>query len=330
MKSARVMVLGAGAWGTALANVAADGRTRVPLYGRDPAQVEALARDRENRRRLPNAPLAPPVAPTGDLGELREIDIALGTAPAQAMRDLVRHARPYLRSGAVFVICAKGIERETHKFLSEVVAEEAPQVEVAALSGPGFALDVCRGLPTAVTIAHAEPERARALAQELSTKSFRLYHSTDLRGVEIGGAAKNVLAIASGMAAGRELGASAAAALVARGFAELSRLGAALGARPETLMGLSGLGDLVLTCSSSQSRNFALGQALGRGEPVAQAGRGKLAEGAFTAAALVDIAREHGVEMPIAEAVNAILAGRIGVDDAIAALMTRPLRAEGA
>jgi glycerol-3-phosphate dehydrogenase (NAD(P)+) len=328
MKSSRVVVLGAGAWGVALANVAAEGRARVPLWARDPQHTAALARDRENRRHLPGLPLAAAVAPTSDLAELEQADIALGVVPAQAMRELLRRARSFLRKDAAFVICAKGIERESRKFMSEVVAQEAPQVEVALLSGPSFAADVCRGLPTAVTIAHADASRARALAEALSTKSFRLYHSTDLRGVEIGGAAKNVLAIASGMAAGRELGASAGAALVARGFAELRRLGSAMGARQETLMGLSGLGDLVLTCGSRQSRNFALGAALGQGEATAEANHGKLTEGAFTAAALVEIAHEAQVEMPIAEAVNAILTGKLSVDDAIAALLTRPLRAE--
>lgn len=328
MTRARVMVLGAGAWGVALANVAAFERDHVALWGHDPEHVAALARDRENRRHLPGLPLAGAVAPTADLAELKDAEIVLGVAPAQAMRGVARLARPFLREGAAFVACAKGIERGSHKFMSEVIAEEAPQVEVAALSGPSFASDVCKGLPTAVTLASKREETARRLAEQLSTKSFRLYRSTDLRGVEIGGAAKNVLAIACGMAAGRELGASAQAALIARGFAELARLGAAWGARQETLMGLSGLGDLVLTCGSAQSRNFALGEALGRGEPPREASHGKLAEGAYTASALVEIARERRVEMPIAEAVDAILAGRMSVEAAIDALLMRPLRAE--
>ena len=328
MTRARVMVLGAGAWGVALANVAAFERDHVALWGHDPEHVAALARDRENRRHLPGLPLAAAVAPTADLAELASAEIVLGVAPAQAMRAVARRARPFLREGAAFVVCAKGIERGSHKFMSEVIAEEAPQVEVAALSGPSFASDVCKGLPTAVTLASKREETARRLAEQLSTKSFRLYRSTDLRGVEIGGAAKNVLAIACGMAAGRELGASARAALIARGFAELARLGAAWGARQETLMGLSGLGDLVLTCGSAQSRNFALGEALGRGEPPREASHGKLAEGAYTASALVEIARERRVEMPIAEAVDAILAGRMSVEAAIDALLMRPLRAE--
>ncbi|HUZ66739.1 MAG TPA: NAD(P)H-dependent glycerol-3-phosphate dehydrogenase, partial [Beijerinckiaceae bacterium] len=207
-------------------------------------------------------------------------------------------------------------------------AEILPGLTPAVLSGPSFARDVASGLPTAVTLAAQDGDLAAKLATLLAAPGFRLYHSTDMRGVEIGGAAKNVLAIACGIAAGRGLGASAAAALVARGFAELRRYGAALGARPETLMGLSGLGDLVLTCGSAQSRNYALGLALGAGASLASASAGKLAEGVFTAPVLVETARAHGLEMPVAEGVAAILDGRIDVVGAIEALLARPLRAE--
>jgi glycerol-3-phosphate dehydrogenase (NAD(P)+) len=324
-----VAVLGAGAWGAALANVAASGRERVVLWGHDPAHVAALARDRENKRHLPGLPLAAAVDPRADLAGVAGAGIVLGVVPAQAMRETARRARPFIRDGAAFVICAKGIERDRRKFMSEVVAEELPQAEIAVLSGPSFALDVCKGLPTAVTLAARDDDLARRLCAQLSTRTFRLYRSNDPRGVEIGGAAKNVLAIACGMAAGRGLGASAHAALIARGFAELMRLGRAWGARQETLMGLSGLGDLVLTCGSAQSRNFALGYALGRGEAARDAAHGKLAEGAFTAHVLVEMARQRGVEMPIAEAVDAILAARLSVEAAIDALLMRPLRAEG-
>jgi glycerol-3-phosphate dehydrogenase (NAD(P)+) len=272
--------------------------------------------------------LAAAVEPTDDFSGLSQADIVLGVVPAQAMRSVVRRARPFLRKGAAFVSCAKGIERDTLKFMSEVIAEEAPQAELAVLSGPSFASDVCKGLPTAVTLAAADDALAQYLCEELSTKTFRLYRSTDLRGVEIGGAAKNVLAIACGMAAGQGLGASAHAALIARGFAELCRLGAAWGARQETFMGLSGLGDLVLTCSSAQSRNYALGFALGGGETPREANHGKLTEGAFTASALIEAARERGIEMPIAEAVAAILSNRLSVEGAIDSLLMRPLRAE--
>ncbi|WP_026191241.1 NAD(P)H-dependent glycerol-3-phosphate dehydrogenase [Methylosinus sp. LW4] len=324
----KIAVLGAGAWGTALANVAATGRERVALWGHDPAHIAALARDRENRAYLPGLPLAAGVAPSADLEAVAGAGVVLSVVPAQAMREVARRFRDILAPGTAFVICSKGIESGTRRFMSEVAAQELPQANIAILSGPSFAADVCRGLPTAVTLAARDEALAKRLCEILSTRAFRLYRSTDVLGVEIGGAAKNVLAIASGMAAGRALGASAGAALIARGFAELTRLGRAYGVNQETLMGLSGLGDLVLTCGSAQSRNFALGAALASGEAPLEAAHGKLAEGAFTASALVAMAKERGVEMPIAEAVDAILSGAIGVDQAIEALLMRPLRAE--
>jgi glycerol-3-phosphate dehydrogenase (NAD(P)+) len=324
-----IAVLGGGAWGVALANVAAQGRARVPLWAHDPAHAAALARDRENRRHLPGLPLAQSVAPSSDLACIEGATTVLAVVPAQAMREVARAARPHLADGAAFVICAKGIERDRRRFMSEVVAEELPQARPAVLSGPSFAADVCRGLPTAVTLAAPDEPLAQSLCEALSTRTFRLYRSTDLLGVEIGGAAKNVFAIAAGMAAGRRLGASAQAALIARSFAELTRLGRALGARSETLMGLSGLGDLVLTCGSAQSRNYAFGEALGQGAAVKDASGGKLTEGAFTAHVLVEMAQAAGVEMPIAEAVDAILGARMSVDAAIDALLMRPLKAEG-
>jgi glycerol-3-phosphate dehydrogenase (NAD(P)+) len=328
MTSDSIAVLGAGAWGVALANVAAQNAGRVALWARDPEHAAALARDRENKRHLPGLPLARAVAPTSDLANVRQARIVIAVVPAQAMRETARAARAHVAEGAAFVICAKGIERDKRKFMSEIVAEELPHAIPAVLSGPSFAADVCKGLPTAVTLAARDEEMAQRLCEALSTKTFRLYRSTDMRGVEIGGAAKNVFAIAAGMAAGRALGASAQAALIARSFAELTRLGRALGAKSETLMGLSGLGDLVLTCGSAQSRNFAFGQALGQGAAPKDASGGKLTEGAFTARVLVEMARAASVEMPIAEAVDAILASRLSVDAAIDALLMRPLKAE--
>lgn len=323
-----IAVLGAGAWGVALANVAAQGRASVPLWAHDPAHAAALAAQRENTRHLPGLALAQAVAPTSDLAAIEGARIILAVVPAQAMRAVARQARPHVAQGAAFVICAKGIERDRRHFMSEIVAEELPQARPAVLSGPSFAADVCKGLPTAVTLAAQDEALAGALCEALSIKAFRLYRSTDMRGVEIGGAAKNVFAIAAGMASGRGLGASAQAALIARSFAELTRFGRALGARPETLMGLSGLGDLVLTCGSAQSRNFAFGQALGQGVAIKDAAGGKLAEGAFTARVLVEMARARGVEMPIAEAVDEILSSRVSVDAAIESLLMRPLKAE--
>jgi glycerol-3-phosphate dehydrogenase (NAD(P)+) len=224
------------------------------------------------------------------------------------------------------IACAKGIEHGTHKFMTEIITEAAPKALPAILSGPSFAADVARGLPTAVTIAAADAGIAQALAQAMNSGTFRPYHSTDVRGVELGGATKNVLAIAAGIVNGRGLGASALAAMTTRGFTELVRFGKAFGAKTETMMGLSGLGDLILTCGTPQSRNFSFGVALGKGETAATAGHGKLAEGVFTAPVLLEMARERQVEMPISEAVAAIIAGQISVDAAIEALLARPLK----
>lgn len=320
----RIAVLGAGSWGTALANLAARTGAEVALWARDADHIAEMRATRANDRRLPGVRLADGLTPTADLAAAVKAQAVLAVVPAQAMRDMARKLRPLLAGGIPVVACAKGIERGTGAFMSEIFAQELPDAPYAILSGPSFAEDVGKGLPTAVTLAAQDLALAERLARLLQAPWFRLYHSDDVRGVEIGGAAKNVLAIASGVAAGRGLGASAGAALVARGFAELTRFGRAFGARPETLMGLSGLGDLVLTCGSAQSRNFALGLALGRGEEP----QGKLAEGAFTAAILVDKARARGVDMPIAQAVDDILGRRLDVTEAIEALLTRPFKAE--
>jgi glycerol-3-phosphate dehydrogenase (NAD(P)+) len=233
---------------------------------------------------------------------------------------------PHLAKDTPVVACAKGIERGTHKFMTEVIAEAAPNATPAILSGPSFAVDVARGLPTAVTLAAKNAELASRLVRALGSATFRPYHTSDVRGVEIGGAAKNVLAIAVGIAVGKNLGASAQAALTTRGFSELARFGRALGARAETLVGLSGLGDLILTCASPQSRNFALGLALGRGEGRP---RDKLAEGEFTAPVLTELAASQDIDMPVSNAVADILRGAKTIDDAIEGLLARPFRAEG-
>jgi glycerol-3-phosphate dehydrogenase (NAD(P)+) len=245
--------------------------------------------------------------------------------PAQEVAGVAAGFAAAIGAGTPVVVCAKGIDRATRRFMTETVAAALPQARPAILSGPSFAADVARGLPTAVTLAAADAGLAAALAAALGSPTFRLYHTRDVRGVEIGGAAKNVLAIAAGIAQGKRLGASAVAALTTRGFAELSRFARSHGVRSETLMGLSCLGDLVLSCASTQSRNFAYGVALGEGK----APDGKLAEGAFTAAVLVAMAQANGVEMPIAAAVAAVLEGHLSVDAAIESLLTRPMRAEG-
>jgi glycerol-3-phosphate dehydrogenase (NAD(P)+) len=319
----RIAVIGAGAWGTALANAAARAGREVMLWARDPAAVVALTTTRESPR-LPGIKLDERIAATGALADAAGADAVLLVVPAQDLRTAALALAAHLGAGIPVVACAKGIERGTHKFMTEVLVEELPAAMPAILSGPSFATDVARALPTAITLACADEAVAAMLTQALGSQTFRPYHTTDVRGVEIGGAAKNVLAIGAGIVAGRKLGASATAALVTRGFAELARFGRALGARPETLTGLSGLGDVVLSCSSPQSRNFSLGLALAQGrKPDA-----KLAEGAFTAAALVELANEKDVEMPIAAAVASVLDGSLSVDAAIESLMARPFRAE--
>ena len=322
----RIVVIGAGAWGTALANVSARAGRDVVLLARDAAAADRIASTRESPR-LPGVRLDDRVAVSADLGAATKADAVLLVVPAQALRGVATAVAGHLTPSTPLIACAKGIERGTHRFMTEIIAECAPSAVPAILSGPSFATDVVRGLPTAVTLAAADGAIAAALAQALGSTTFRPYHTTDLRGVEIGGAAKNVLAIAAGIVVGRGLGASAEAALVTRGFAELTRFGRVFGARPETLTGLSGLGDLILTCSSEQSRNFSLGIALGKGRALADAQQ-KLAEGVFTAPVLVEMAAEKKVEMPISTAVAAVLDGRLSIDAAIESLLTRPFRAE--
>jgi glycerol-3-phosphate dehydrogenase (NAD(P)+) len=309
--------------------MAALSHRKVWLWAHDPAHVEAMQETRRNDRRLPGVALAVEIEPTADIACVGAADHVLAVVPAQSFRETAILMRGHLRPEAAVVSCAKGIERTTGSYMREILGEVLPGQPAAALSGPSFAVDLARGLPTAVTLAAEKIELAEYLCGKLAAPHFRLYRSDDLTGVEIGGAAKNVLAIACGVTLGRELGASAHAALLARGFAELMRFAVAQGARPETIMGLSGLGDLALTCSSPQSRNFSLGFAIGRGEKPQAAGHGKLTEGAWTAPILTQKARALGIEMPIAEAVTAILAGRIEVGAAIEALMSRPFKAEG-
>ncbi|MDE2375694.1 NAD(P)H-dependent glycerol-3-phosphate dehydrogenase [Bradyrhizobium sp.] len=319
-----VAVIGAGAWGTALATVAARAGRQVTLCARNAEHAARIAATRANPR-LPGMRLDPAIVVTSEMALAARADILLIATPAQHLRGAVNLLASHLTRPVPLIACAKGIEHGTHKFMTEVIAEAAPNAQPAILSGPSFADDVARRLPTAVTLAAKDEALASALVQALGSPTFRPYHATDVRGVEIGGAAKNVLAIAVGIAVGRRLGASAQAALTTRGFAELARFGRSFGARGETLMGLSGLGDLILTCSSPQSRNFALGLALGRGEkPPA----GKLAEGESTAPVLIELAASQNIEMPVSQSVAAILSGRISIDAAIEGLLTRPFKAE--
>jgi glycerol-3-phosphate dehydrogenase (NAD(P)+) len=320
-------VAGAGAWGLALANAAARAGRCVILWGRSAEAMRSLAQTRQSAH-LPGMTLADEVVVSANIADLAQCQAALVVVPAQLTRLVACLLAEVMSPEAPLAACAKGIELHSDLFMTEVLAQSAPKQPVAILSGPSFAADVAAGKPTAVTLACADESLARGLAGALNSPSFRLYHSTDVRGVEIGGAAKNVLAIACGIATGLGLGPSANAALIARGFAELSRFGSAFGARPQTLMGLSGLGDLVLTCTSPQSRNFSFGVALGRGRSAAEAGAGKLAEGATTVRALLEMARARNVEMPIAAGVEAVINGEQDVRAAVGALLTRPARAE--
>ncbi len=322
-----IAVLGAGAWGSALALTCVRAGRKVTLWEPDPANSAQLAKSRESPF-LPGIQIDASIALAGDLSQAARAAAILLVVPAQAVRTVAKALAPLLAPGTPVIVCAKGIERGTKKFMNEVIAACAPNAPPAILSGPSFAADVARGMPTAVTLAASDDKLSRELAHAIGSASFRPYHSTDVRGVEIGGAAKNVLAIAAGVVNGRGLGASAAAALTTRGFAELIRFGRAYGAKPETLMGLSGLGDLLLTCSSSQSRNFTFGVNLGRGRKPDEIHAG-LAEGVFTAPVLLQMARERDVDMPISSAVAALLDGKMSVDEAIESLMTRPFKAEG-
>ena len=324
----RIAVVGAGAWGTALANASARAGRTVMLAPRDAATAKTIAHERESPR-LPGVKLEPQVTVLETTREVASADAVLLAIPAQQLRAALEPLAEAVR-GPLLVACAKGIERTTGLFMTEVIADVVPSAATAILSGPSFATDVARGLPTAVTLASADEKTATALARALGSTTFRPYHATDVRGVEIGGAAKNVLAIAAGIAKGRGLGASAAAALTTRGFAELMRFGRACGAQAETLTGLSGLGDLILTCSSPQSRNFSLGVALGEGRAPSEAiSTSRLAEGASTASILVEMATRKGVDVPIAAAVAAVIRDQLSVDAAMERLLTRPIKAEG-
>ncbi|HUJ36277.1 MAG TPA: NAD(P)H-dependent glycerol-3-phosphate dehydrogenase [Hyphomicrobium sp.] len=330
MKIDSVGIIGGGAWGTALAlSLRRSGRD-VVLWAREPEVVAGINERHLNAAFLPGVALDPAIRATGKLAELARSDALMLVAPAQHVRAVSQQLKPHLRKGQPIVLCAKGIEQQSGRLMGEVLDETVPEAPRAVLSGPSFAADVARGLPTALTIACANEPMGRVLAERLGNRSLRLYWTSDLVGVELGGALKNVLAIAAGIVDGKGLGASAHAALVTRGFAELRRFGEALGARPETLTGLSGLGDLILTCGSAQSRNMSLGRALGQGQSLAQAlgGRTAVTEGVYTAVAVRRIAAEKGIEMPICSAVCDIVEGRISVADAIGRLMQRPLKPE--
>lgn len=325
-----VVIIGAGAWGTALACVAARNGYETRLLGRNADIIEAINGRRENPRYLPGIPLPEGISATSDpIGAFERATLVLMVTPAQSIALVGEQVAGNLSREVPVILCAKGINRETGKLPAQTLRRSLPENPIAALSGPSFATDVARNLPTAVTLAAGKMELARELAKQLSGPSFRVYASTDLTGVELGGALKNVIALAVGVCRGMGLGASAEAALVARGFAELTRLATSLGAQPDTLMGLSGLGDLVLTCSSPQSRNFAYGMALGKeGSAAVLPGKMPLAEGALTAPVAARLAAENKIEAPVINAVAALVDGAITSKQALDALLARPLKSE--
>ena len=326
----RIGIIGAGAWGTALA--AAAGRTgrAVSIWAYEPEVATAINEGHENSLYLPGVTLDPAIRASSDMAGPAASDIVLLAVPAQRLRGICKQLAGIMGKTVPVVICAKGIEQDSGALMTEAAAAELPDTPLAVLSGPTFAIEVAHGLPAAVTLACDEAELGESLSSALRTPLFRIYHSTDVVGAQVGGAVKNVLAIACGIVEGRKLGDNARAALITRGLAEIVRLGLDKGARPETFLGLCGLGDITLTCNALQSRNFSLGVALGEGKPLAEilGARNSVAEGVFTAASVVALGRRLGVEMPISEAVDAILNGGADIETTIAGLLARPFKAE--
>jgi glycerol-3-phosphate dehydrogenase (NAD(P)+) len=326
----RAGIIGGGAWGTALAQVCARAGLAVTLWAREAEVVAAINGAHRNPIFLEGVDLDLDIAATADLGDLASADLVLAVVPAQHLRATLGLFAPHARPGLPLVLCAKGIEHGSLKLMTQVLADTIPKARPAVLSGPSFASEVAIGLPTAVTLASDNQGAAQMIAAAIATATFRPYISGDMIGAEAGGAVKNVLAIACGISQGAQLGRSAHAALITRGFAELTRIAVALGGQAETVAGLCGLGDLVLTCSSPQSRNMSVGLSLGAGESLESALAGKLsvAEGVASAPAVVGLARKLGVETPICDAVASVLAGALAVRPAIASLLLRPLRPE--
>lgn len=323
-------VIGGGAWGTALAQTVAVAGRDITLWAFEEDCVSAINDMRENTLYLPSVKLNQRIKATMDISQLGDLDAVLSVAPAQHTRRILKTFVPHMKESMPIVLCSKGIEISTRSFMSDVLAEVAPTATPAVLSGPSFAIDVAKGLPTAVTLACEDEAVGEALVRAIAAPTFRPYLADDVLGAEIGGAVKNVLALVCGIVLGKELGRSAHAAIIARGYAEMTRLGKALGCNPETLTGLCGLGDLVLTCSSEQSRNMSCGLALGRGQSLEDimAARNSVTEGVATAPALKEMAEKQGVDMPICGAMADILSGALSVDEAIVQLMSREHRKE--
>ena len=321
----KLAVIGAGAWGTALAQVAAGAGRETLLWALEPEVADSVNGAHENSLYLPGVPLSPVIKATNDLADLASCDAWLVVTPAQHMRSILEKA-PH--AGKPLVLCSKGIENRSGQLLHHVAAEVCPDSPINVISGPTFAHEVAAAMPTAVTLACADWDLGEALRERIGLPTFRIYLTDDVTGAEIGGAVKNVLAIACGVVEGSRLGQNARAALIARGFAEMARFGLAHGARLETLTGMAGLGDLVLTCTSTSSRNFSLGKAIAEGHSPAElmSDRRTVAEGAFTAPVLRRIADDRGIDMPIVTAVDDLLAGRRALPQVLEALRTRPPR----
>ena len=326
----KIGVIGGGAWGTALAQTLAVAGRDVTLWAFEEDCVKSINELRENTFYLPGIKLNQRILATSEISHLGDMEAVLSVAPAQHTRKILESFVPFMKDGMPIVLCSKGIEISTRSFMSDVLAEVAPRAVPAVLSGPSFAIDVAKGLPTAVTLACEDKDVGQKLIKAIAVPTFRPYLASDVLGAEIGGAVKNVLAIVCGIVLGKELGRSAHAAIIARGFAEMTRLGIALESNPETLTGLSGLGDLVLTCSSEQSRNMSCGLALGRGTSLEDimAARNSVTEGVASAPALKEMAEKLGVDMPISFAMADILSGALDVDTAITQLLSREHRME--
>ena len=332
-KFTKPCVVGAGAWGTALAELIARHERPVKLWAFEEAVIQSIGQQNENTLYLPGIKLSSHITPTGDIHDLSDCDLILMVTPAQHLSQILRNLKPHISHDAIIVLCAKGLEQKSLKFMSEVASDYFHTSRLAVLSGPSFAADVAKGLPTAVTLACQNMALGEKISTTIGHPHFRFYMCDDLIGAEIGGVVKNILAIACGIVDGRGMGESARAALTARGYAEMTRLGIQLGANPQTLGGLAGLGDLILTCTSTNSRNYSLGIALGEGGQNVNAAdimasRRSVSEGALSAPALIELATKHQVEMPICNAIADIVAGHVSVDMAISQLLARPFTSE--
>jgi len=328
MDKQSIGVIGGGAWGTALAQAMANGGRDVLLWARESDVVASINVKHENATYLPNIKLSENLKATEDIHKAAKCDVVLLVTPAQHMRTTLQNIKNDVSHGNTLVICSKGIELDSGKLLSKVCEEELPDTPIAVLTGPTFAREIAAGMPGAATIGVKDESLGLKLQKALGVKGFRPYISEDIIGVQLGGAIKNVIAIACGVVNGRKMGDSARAALLTRGVAEIARLGTAMGAKKETLLGMCGIGDLMLTCSSMQSRNFSLGTALGEGKTLEEilGSRNAVTEGVHTAASTLALAKRHAVDMPITEAVNDCLSGEKTIDEAIEDMLNRPFK----